>query len=591
MTDTRCWSASICNCACSDACHEGNDCCGRGSRDVESVLSALQGLWKTLGAVPILIWYVATMPVVNGDGSSWQRDTSSFALFALIAGLLRTAYVASDVWVSIVEPKPASSCSVHGIFAFVGSLGSSNVARTFHAAVNVLCESVIFVIFCQDSRGSSGAGLVSRHFENHPQLSPRLTATTATGTASEVGTEYAVFASYVEQACALALLATFRAMGSLLGAPNGLKNRQPNHAGSSADIWAYLGYLDWGLSITSLVVCTALALSLLYNVGAASVQEGGAGDGASESHHQLVPERYVFAGSELQGGQRLLQWVLFLKLLFTYYVYDGDCDSCAHAQKNLASGGDIPAASSSQPRGHGTVGLAGRVIWACSQPLVKVLVACIGILLFQWNLWSLEELGHSKTAGVESMVQAAVNAPEYSVIRAWAHLSWFDKDRGALWVMVMRLGLQLWSALHAGRWFAVLLMLVTERLQGQMGLDLDGHHAADLDDLHFGAGAALVLAGSYSASGIMHRHGTEDTKLMQGRHSFALLQMVGGLTAALAGAMVLHWAVPWVRWVFLKLYSVYRRVFLCGRVVKDMVNDLATRKEGLVYGSSPEKGV
>jgi hypothetical protein len=89
----------------------------------------------------------------------------------------------------------------------------------------------------------------------------------------------------------------------------------------------------------------------------------------------------------------------------------------------------------------------------------------------------------------------------------------------------------------------------------------------------------------------MHRHGTEDTKLMQGRHSFALLQMVGGLTAALAGAMVLHWAVPWVRWVFLKLYSVYRRVFLCGRVVKDMLNDLAKRKEGLEYGSSLEKGV
>ncbi len=138
-----------------------------------------------------------------------------------IAYLLAEAFFARDSHGSLASKA----------FKFAASMGSSNVARTYHAAVNVVCEALLFVVLCHDGSSPVGTGLVSRHFSpSHPQFSSHVTSSAAfvgNGTASQVGTEYAVFSSFVEQACGLALVATFRAMGSLLVGWRKVRPRPP----------------------------------------------------------------------------------------------------------------------------------------------------------------------------------------------------------------------------------------------------------------------------------------------------------------------------------------------------------------------------
>ena len=201
----------------------GNSCCMCGRRGgcgswMKQVGGYLQDAWKTLGALPILIWHVATMPLVDERGSTWWRDTVYFILVGFLVFILRVAYLVAEALVGKDENNNGSLAS--RAFKFAASMGSSNVARTYHAAVNVVCEALLFVVLCHDGSSPVGTGLVSRHFSpSHPQFASHVTSSAAfvgNGTASQVGTEYAVFSSFVEQACGLALVATFRAMGSLL---------------------------------------------------------------------------------------------------------------------------------------------------------------------------------------------------------------------------------------------------------------------------------------------------------------------------------------------------------------------------------------
>jgi hypothetical protein len=170
----------------------------------------LQDAWKTLGALPILIWHVATMPLVDERGSTWWRDTVYFILVGFLVFILRVAYLVAEALVGKDEKNNGSLAS--RVFKFAASMGSSNVARTYHAAVNVVCEALLFVVLCHDGSSPVGTGLVSRHFSpSHPQFASHVTSSAAfvgNGTASQVGTEYAVFSSFVEQACGLALVAT-----------------------------------------------------------------------------------------------------------------------------------------------------------------------------------------------------------------------------------------------------------------------------------------------------------------------------------------------------------------------------------------------
>ncbi len=98
-------------------------------------------------------------------------------------------------------------------------------------------------------------------------------------------------------------------------------------SGSSA--WNYVGVLDWCLSATSLVVCLSLSCSLLSNVVAASSspRSSSVPGGSIGQPDVIVPERYVLSGNLSSGGQKPLQWFLFLKLVLTYFLYDGQSGS------------------------------------------------------------------------------------------------------------------------------------------------------------------------------------------------------------------------------------------------------------------------
>ena len=145
----------------------GDSCCMCGRKGgcgswMKQVGGYLQDAWKTLGALPILIWHVATMPLVDERGSTWWRDTVYFILVGFLVFISRALYLVAEALVGKDENNNGSLAS--RAFKFAASMGSSNVARTYHAVVNVVCEALLFVVLCHDGSSLVGTGLVSRHF-------------------------------------------------------------------------------------------------------------------------------------------------------------------------------------------------------------------------------------------------------------------------------------------------------------------------------------------------------------------------------------------------------------------------------------------
>jgi hypothetical protein len=52
----------------------------------------------------------------------------------------------------------------------------------------------------------------------------------------------------------------------------------------------------------------------------------------------IVPERYVLSGNLSSGGQKPLQWFLFLKLVLTYFLYDGQSGSSGGGDDDMRRG-------------------------------------------------------------------------------------------------------------------------------------------------------------------------------------------------------------------------------------------------------------
>jgi hypothetical protein len=170
---------------------------------------------------------------------------------------------------------------------------------------------------------------------------------------------------------------------------------------------------------------------------------------------------------------------------------------------------------------------------------------------------------------------------EYSMLRSWGQMVLYRNNE---WLVVLlRTPLQVWAALHAGRWFVELMLALTDRLY-ELHLDIDDHHAADLDDMFFGAATALILAGTYASSSMVHTHGRGGHKLDDGRHSFSLLAMLGGLTICLAGSAALHLAIDWVRRL---IESVEQDVITAASVVDDHPNDNPVPTGKVVFYGRP----
>ena len=83
-----------------------------------------------------------------------------------------------------------------------------------------------------------------------------------------------------------------------------------------------------------------------------------------------------------------------------------------------------------------------------------------------------------------------------------------------------------------GRWFVVLCALAVAHLEA-LRLDLNGRHAADVDDVCFSMATGAVFAASYAAS-------PPGTTRQQ---PFALLLVLGGMVAWMLASWLVHWVV------------------------------------------------
>jgi hypothetical protein len=490
-----------------------------------------RALWATFGPVLLLTCLVASMPVVDAYRCEAWRDTWKLAGTAVALWAVQCLLViAHGMW-----PKS------WGWLGFLWTLSASNELRMYHAANSAICGSLFFVLVCQNSNtGGRSSGSSSSSLPLDSKY-------------------YEVFSAFVQQSYALGLLAVFRIMGSVLMEPLLSVSRSQNSVPKSYALvhgehsknntsMASAPELDWALSASSVIVCILVYSNLgtdsaAFNLGKTS-------------------ERMV----HLSAGQQWMQWALFLLLLSTYMTSGPPLA----AQKARWQNSLITA----------TLKLINLVIGCAffdgllGRPLIPALVAqsydtllnttsvssggdgtIMQNMTFKAScgatglgnvstLFTLSLGGADDGDGVGNATSfgggGGVNPPlAFGVLQSWAQMRWIGDHQSTL-VMVLRILLQLWAALHAGRWFVELMLSIMDRLNG-LALDVDVHHAADTDDIFFGAATALILAGTYSASNLAQTHGAHTSD--DGSESFALLGMLGGLAISLGGSAALHFLV------------------------------------------------
>lgn len=103
------------------------------------------------------------------------------------------------------------------------------------------------------------------------------------------------------------------------------------------------------------------------------------------------------------------------------------------------------------------------------------------------------------------------------------------------------------------RWFISLSSMLMRHLHS-LGLDLDGRHAADVDDIRFSMASACLFLASYASTPSSwlgfdsgRTQSASSPSLSSSSVPALLLTVLGGPVVAMAVVLATHWLVPWLK--------------------------------------------
>lgn len=269
------------------------------------------------------------------------------------------------------------------------------------------------------------------------------------------GTTFSESESFSEHAYTLALLAACRLLAASFRSDAGavpsccssssICSSRTLGGGAQPFLATCLPALDAVLSLCSPLAFAVMCLTLTPS---------------SSYSHTLVGDSAVAYTSRWQ------QWVLFAILAATYL-------------------------------GDRTVAAPGQVVHRCMETTARTLVLCVGALAFHLNMTAASPPGNSE-----------VGRMEFRSLRAWGTANSLVRMLPQIWMALLTARLVLsfirickgTRLMHDGRrWFVALSSIVMQHLQS-LRIDLQGRHAADLDDIHFSLAAACLFAASCAST-------------------------------------------------------------------------------------------